>query len=79
MLVDRKMIQAVFIANGFTIKEGQTDLKEYVYKAAEELLALQMQKLDALSDEMIDLIFQAANKDMRTVRQVIAQVREGLK
>lgn len=33
-------IRAVFLANGFTVKEGQTDLKPYVYAAARALLAL---------------------------------------
>ncbi len=33
-------IRAVFLANGFTIKEGQTDLKPYVFQAARALLAL---------------------------------------
>ena len=32
-------IKAVFLANGFTIKEGMTDLKPYVYQAARALLA----------------------------------------
>jgi len=32
-------IREIFIANGFTVKEGQGDLKDYVYKAAHALLA----------------------------------------
>lgn len=35
----RDQIRDVFLAHGFTVKEGQTDLKEYVYAAAEALLA----------------------------------------
>lgn len=31
-------IRQIFLANGFTIKEGQTDLKPYVYQAAYALL-----------------------------------------
>jgi hypothetical protein len=31
-------IREIFIANGFTVKEGQTDLKPYVYAAARALL-----------------------------------------
>jgi hypothetical protein len=31
-------IREIFLANGFTIKEGQTDLKPYVYEAAYALL-----------------------------------------
>jgi hypothetical protein len=36
--VTRAQIRKVFLANGFTIKEGLDDLKEYVYEAAEALL-----------------------------------------
>jgi len=35
----RGLIREIFLKNGFTIKEGQTDLKEYVYEAAFALLA----------------------------------------
>ena len=38
--VERETIRAVFLRNGFTVKEGQTDLKPYVYAAAEELLSI---------------------------------------
>lgn len=38
--VTRDQIRDVFMRNGFTVKEGQTDLKPYVYAAAQELLAL---------------------------------------
>ena len=36
--IDRDAIRRIFMKNGFTIKDGQDDLKEYVYQAAEELL-----------------------------------------
>ena len=32
-------IRDIFMANGFTIKDGQTDLKPYVYAAARALLS----------------------------------------
>lgn len=35
----RAKIRDVLLANGFTIKDGQTDLKPYIYEAAEALLA----------------------------------------
>lgn len=35
-----EQIRAVFMANGFTIKDGHTDLKPYVYAAARAVLAL---------------------------------------
>lgn len=34
-------IKSIFMANGFTVKEGQTDLKPYVYSAARGILAAQ--------------------------------------
>lgn len=37
--VSDDLIREVFLANGFTIKEGQSDLKPYVYAAARALLA----------------------------------------
>ncbi len=37
-VADRDAIRRVFMAHGFTIKEGQADLKPYVYEAAEALL-----------------------------------------
>ena len=36
----RDQIREVFMSHGFTIKEGQTDLKQYVYDAAHALLEL---------------------------------------
>ena len=36
--VDRNRIREIFMAHGFTVKEGQTDLKQYVYDAADALL-----------------------------------------
>ena len=36
----KAQIREVFMAHGFTIKDGQTDLKQYVYDAAYALLAL---------------------------------------
>lgn len=36
--LSKDTIRSIFLANGFTIKEGQTDLKPYVYEAARELL-----------------------------------------
>lgn len=35
----RDKIREIFMNNGFTIKAGQTDLKEYVYAAASELIS----------------------------------------
>lgn len=37
-MLSKDKIREIFLANGFTVKEGQTDLKPYVYEAAEALL-----------------------------------------
>ncbi len=39
-MITDDQIREVFLANGFTIKDGQTDLKPYVYAAARALLAM---------------------------------------
>ena len=36
--MNRAQIKEIFLEHGFTVKEGQSDLKEYVYQAAEALL-----------------------------------------
>jgi hypothetical protein len=41
MAIDHDTIRAVFLQHGFTVKEGQADLKPYVFEAAEALLDLQ--------------------------------------
>lgn len=38
VVLDRDTIRQIFMAHGFTIKDGQTDLKPYVYEAADALL-----------------------------------------
>jgi hypothetical protein len=38
-------IRQIFLANGFTIKEGQTDLKDYVYDAAACLIRETLKKV----------------------------------
>lgn len=39
--LDRAAIREIFLTNGFTVKEGQIDLKPYVYDAAYALLDAQ--------------------------------------
>ena len=53
--VERETIRAVFLRNGFTVKEGQTDLKPYVYAAAEELLSISRAQLPGQGVETVDL------------------------
>jgi hypothetical protein len=43
----KDQIRAVFMANGFTIKEGQTDLKPYVYEAAAGLIRAALMQANA--------------------------------
>lgn len=47
-----KEIKRIFLENGFSIKEGQTDLKPYVYQAARALL---QQKQDRPRPSAIEL------------------------
>lgn len=39
-----EQIKEIFLANGFTIKEGETDLKPYVYQAARALLSQEAER-----------------------------------
>lgn len=39
----KDLIRGVFLRNGFTIKAGQDDLADYVYEAAQELIASTVQ------------------------------------
>ncbi len=38
LVVPRERIKEVMLKHGYEVKEGHTDLKEYVYLAAEELI-----------------------------------------
>jgi len=38
--ISKDIIREIFMRNGFTIKDGQSDLKDYVYASAYELLRL---------------------------------------
>lgn len=38
LTLPKDKVREILLRNGFTIKEGQTDLKDYVYMAAEELI-----------------------------------------
>ena len=50
------IIRAVFLKHGFTIKEGQADLKPYVYEAARALIAPYIAALEQIaSEEFISL------------------------
>lgn len=47
-------IRDVFLANGFTIKDGQPDLKPYVYAAARALLALQASRGEVMANGLTE-------------------------
>lgn len=47
-------IRRVFLAAGFTVKPGQTDLKPYVYDAAHKLLELAVAAADAREQRLVD-------------------------
>ena len=48
VVVDRDRIREIFMAHGFTVKEGQTDLKQYVYDAADALLRAARAQADSV-------------------------------
>ena len=48
VVLDRATIRQIFMAHGFTIKDGQTDLKPYVYEAADALLRTQRPAIAAI-------------------------------
>ena len=50
--VTDSMIREVFLANGFTIKDGHSDLKPYVYAAARALLALRPVQVPMTEDQV---------------------------
>lgn len=47
-----EQIREIFLANGFTVKEGQADLKPYVYAAARALINATLEEAAKLCDEM---------------------------
>lgn len=46
--VTDSMIREAFLTNGFTIKDGHSDLKPYVYAAARAILSLRPQSAEKL-------------------------------
>lgn len=62
--ITRDQIRDIFMSNGFTIKEGQTDLKDYVFTAADELISLsRSQSQVSVPDELDGKSFECiANK-----------------
>lgn len=49
--LDRTRIREIFMAHGFTVKEGQTDLKQYVYDAADALLRAARAPADSVLED----------------------------
>lgn len=50
-VLDRDRIREIFMAHGFTVKEGQTDLKQYVYDAADALLRAARAPADSVLED----------------------------
>ncbi|HAU5488779.1 TPA: hypothetical protein JD194_06755 [Cronobacter sakazakii] len=54
LTVSKDEIRKIFMRNGFTIKDGQSDLKDYVYDAAFELISsLKLPAPVAVPDEVL--------------------------
>lgn len=62
--IDRNVIRDVFMRHGFTIKDGQTDLKPYVYEAAEALLNLATQAADTDARDEPDMLWLADDNEV---------------
>lgn len=66
--LDRDRIREIFMTHGFTVKEGQTDLKQYVYDAADALLRAARATADSVAapvsgvDDDVDAIALARYK-----------------
>lgn len=72
-VVTDEEIKSVFLANGFTIKEGLTDLKPYVYTAARQLLELAPSKaMDAEHWAELHKLRAEANRSDGTPWQTVA-------
>ena len=66
--LDRDRIREIFMAHGFTVKEGQTDLKQYVYDAAEALLRASRAPADSVLEDAIKVL----RADLKTSAKEIA-------
>ena len=51
--LSKDQIREVFLAHGFTVKDGQTDLKTYVYDAAYALIALVQQPTERKGEPVV--------------------------
>jgi len=56
--MDKDTIRAVFMKHGFTIREGQIDLKPYVYAAAEELIDLARRAEPSTNEDVLRFAIQ---------------------
>ena len=52
--VTDSMIREAFLANGFTIKDGHSDLKPYVYAAARAILSLRPERVPMTEEEIFN-------------------------
>jgi hypothetical protein len=73
--MDRAKIREIFMAHGFTVKEGQTDLKEYVYEAAEALLTEQGKQHDKLVEHLATAV-DASVKVSASLTTILAEIQE---
>ena len=62
--LDRDRIREIFMAYGFTVKEGQTDLKQYVYDAADALLRAARDPADSVQEDAARLDFIERHPEM---------------
>lgn len=71
-VVDRDRIREIFMAHGFTVKEGQSDLKQYVYDAADALLRAARAPADSVTAPAYSL-----DADPQGIRARVAEAITG--
>lgn len=76
--LSKSQIREIFLANGFTIKEGESDLKQYVYDAATALLKAHVVCLKYYMDELIKAQAETEHTASMT-EQILATVKDNQK
>lgn len=78
-MLSRNQIRDIFVANGFKVKEGHDDLKDYVYKAAEALLEAQAEQTVRIADALVDVLQVADGTSFDKVMKGLEAAKEAMK
>ena len=66
--VTDSMIREAFLTNGFTIKDGHSDLKPYVYAAARAILALRPVRVPMKDEQLRDCLRSCQHDTVENLR-----------